>query len=476
MRTLPPRPEIQYLYAPFARARMTRGEASWAGTLGAPPGPGDVVGSYRIVRFLGAGGMAQVYEAVDSRGNPVAVKVLSPSRLLPEDVKRFTREFQAVSHMSHPNVVQVYETGVHRDVPWIAMEYVDGTDLETEIERWRQQAPQERFELVRRIFRSLCEGLAYVHDQGLVHRDLKPSNILLTADGTPKLSDFGVVKGVGHSGTQLTLAGRLVGTVAFMAPELITDEEVDLRADLYALGAVLYTMCTFRRPIEAQTVGRLPGAAPHRGTSPDYGAFTKSTRPSRTDLPTAASEGQDPSVPDRHVRPAGARAGHRVASEASSRTRRAAPKLESLDRGTSGRCCRRACAVAAHPDRAEPTCSRRWETMSEPMACGWPRPEEKPGRLVPQLLRALGAKASRNTTAEALEQHLAAAPEQPTVLLVDNFESERPRRDWRHREVAPALDDARGAASVVCVHRRRRRGRPRLPSEWRVHRAPQPRA
>ncbi|MBX2797164.1 MAG: protein kinase [Myxococcales bacterium] len=203
--------------------------------------------------------MASVYEAEaigEGLDAPrvVALKVLNPDRVLQEEVRRFTREYRALSRMNHENVVRVYDTGVHRGYPWIAMEMVDGRDLETEIEAWRASDPDDRFERIERILRGICLGLGYVHDHGLVHRDLKPSNVLLTEDGTPKISDFGVVKSESTASTQLTLAGRLVGTVAFMAPELITDENVDLRADLYALGAVLYLMVTFRRPIEAETV------------------------------------------------------------------------------------------------------------------------------------------------------------------------------------------------------------------------------
>lgn len=232
---------------------MKRLEADWTTAGSTQPGPGDQVDGYSLVRQLGAGGMATVFEATAPDGRSVALKLLNPTRLLPEDVKRFTREFDAVASMSHPNVISVFEAGVFQGLPWIAMELVDGTDLDAEIARWRTKEPTDRFERIERIFREVCDGLAYVHERGLVHRDLKPSNILLTADGIPKLSDFGVVKGDTAS-TQLTLAGRLVGTVAFMAPELITDDNVDARADLYALGSVLYLMCTYRRPIEANTV------------------------------------------------------------------------------------------------------------------------------------------------------------------------------------------------------------------------------
>lgn len=216
---------------------------------------GDTVGSYRLVDRLGAGGMATVYRADAPDGRQVALKILDPGRVVEEDVKRFTREYRALKRIDHENVVSVYDSGVHDNYPWLAMELVEGTDLETLIDRWASAPPPDRHEHVERILRGLCRGLQYVHDLGMVHRDLKPSNVLVTADGEPRISDFGVVKGGNNTAnTQLTMAGRLVGTVAFMAPELITGEGVDRRTDLYALGAVLYLMLTGRRPIEAGSV------------------------------------------------------------------------------------------------------------------------------------------------------------------------------------------------------------------------------
>jgi len=233
---------------------LNRAEASWTGGLGSPPGVGDVIGPYRVLELIGTGGMASVFRAAHD-GSDVALKVLNPARVLPEDVRRFTREFRSLSRMDHEHIVRVFEAGVHEGYPWISMELVDGTDLEAEISRWKRDPPEDRWERVTRILTGLCKGLAYIHDLGLVHRDLKPSNILVTRDGTPKISDFGVVKSEDNShATDLTAGGRLVGTVAFMAPELITDEPIDGRADLYALGAVLYLMGTLRRPIEAESV------------------------------------------------------------------------------------------------------------------------------------------------------------------------------------------------------------------------------
>jgi tetratricopeptide (TPR) repeat protein len=227
-------------------------------SLGPHPEVGDRLGRYTLVAPLGAGGMASVYQARDPHGDAYAIKVLNPARVQPEDVKRFQREFKALSRMTHDNVVRVYESGVHDGYPWIAMEQVEGGDLEQLIERWKTRPPPDRFARIEAILRGLCRALQYVHDRRLIHRDIKPSNVLIAPDGQPKLSDFGVVKG-GADGTthitQLTMAGRLVGTVAFMAPELITtDDDVDARADLYSLGAMLYLMLTFRRPIEAKSV------------------------------------------------------------------------------------------------------------------------------------------------------------------------------------------------------------------------------
>ncbi|MEN0065761.1 MAG: protein kinase [Myxococcota bacterium] len=234
---------------------MSHTEANWGTALGPPPGPGDTVAGYTIDSLIGSGGMASVYRARTADQQLVALKIVNPARVLPEDVRRFTREYRALASMDHENIVKVHEAGVDEGYPWLAMELVDGIDLETQIIQWQQHDVPDRYAHIESILRGLCKGLAYVHDQGLIHRDLKPSNVLLTKDGRPKISDFGVVKADSTASTQLTLAGRLVGTVAFMAPELITtDEDVDRRADLYGLGAVLYVMCTFRRPIEAESV------------------------------------------------------------------------------------------------------------------------------------------------------------------------------------------------------------------------------
>ncbi len=218
-----------------------------------PPMPGDRVGPYLLGDSLGIGGMATVYRATGPEGE-VAVKILHPSRITTEELKRFQREFLTLQRLDHPNVIRVFATGREGSHPWMAMEVVDGSDLGSLLEQWQANPPPDRFEQIERIFRALCEGLAYIHEQGIVHRDLKPSNILICPDGVPRLMDFGVVKDTDHFTTNLTVVGRLVGTVAFMAPEQITGDPVDARADLYSLGAILYNLLTFKRPITADSI------------------------------------------------------------------------------------------------------------------------------------------------------------------------------------------------------------------------------
>jgi tetratricopeptide (TPR) repeat protein len=205
--------------------------------------------------MLGVGGMATVYRAESAEHGVVALKILHPGKADTEEERRFKREFLTLRDLDHPGIVRVIEAGRHGAYPWIAMEYVDGTDLGTVLDGWKSDPPAGRFAKVEAIFRALTAALAYVHERGLIHRDLKPSNVLVTADGRPKLTDFGVVKAQGGMfSTQLTMAGRLVGTVAFMAPEQIMAEGVDARADLYSLGACLYLMLTGERPIVADNI------------------------------------------------------------------------------------------------------------------------------------------------------------------------------------------------------------------------------
>ena len=221
--------------------------------LGPPPGPGSVVGPYRLVERVGAGGLATVWRAQGPEGE-VAVKVMSPDRTTPEQVTRIHREFIAMKLMDSPHVVKVLSSGEQQGYPWLSLEYVDGGTLESLLKRWDERPNVDRFSEAARLLRGLASALAHIHERGLVHRDIKPSNILVDRDGLPKLTDFGSVKAPDQFTTNLTMAGHLVGTVAFMAPEQITEDEISPRVDLYALGAVFYVMLTGRRAVEADSI------------------------------------------------------------------------------------------------------------------------------------------------------------------------------------------------------------------------------
>ena len=138
--------------------------------------------------------MASVYLARDDQGRDAAVKVLDPERVLEEDVRRFAREYELVAPLNHPHIVRVYETGDWNGFAWMALEYVDGSDLEQLLLRWQTQPPADRFAIAATLTTQIASALAHVHDQGLIHRDLKPANVFLTSDGMAKLGDFGVVK------------------------------------------------------------------------------------------------------------------------------------------------------------------------------------------------------------------------------------------------------------------------------------------
>jgi len=213
-------------------------------------GVGTVIAKrYHLVRLLGTGGMAQVWEATDDTlGRHVAAKVLHPHLAGDElFVKRFRQEAIAAARLSHPGIVGIYDTcsdGAHEA---IVMELLDARTL--------RQVLDERHTLdvesVNRIGMRLLDALEAAHRAGLVHRDVKPSNVLLCTDGRVKIADFGIAKADDH--TDLTREGSLLGTASYLAPEQLTDQPVDGRADLYALGIVLYECLVGRTPFEGDS-------------------------------------------------------------------------------------------------------------------------------------------------------------------------------------------------------------------------------
>jgi len=200
-----------------------------------------------IVEMLGQGGMGVVYKAVQRNlGRTVALKVLSPQLSDdPEFVERFTREARALASLSHPNIVGIYDSGIHDHVPYLVMEYVDGTPLRKMI-ALKKLAPERVLEVIPQI----CYALHYAHAHGVVHRDIKPENILVDREGRVKIADFGLAKLASLEETRITRTGLVMGSPHYMAPEQIEHSgRVDHRADIYSLGVVFYEMLTGELPI-----------------------------------------------------------------------------------------------------------------------------------------------------------------------------------------------------------------------------------
>jgi serine/threonine protein kinase len=205
----------------------------------------DLTQRYMIERTLGKGGMGEVLLATDTRlDRKVAIKrILGEAARSRTAVNRFLTEAKSIAALNHNNIVQIYDYGRAQDGPFLIMEYVDGESL---LDRCRAGALpiEEAIELTSQ----LCEGLGRAHAKGIIHRDIKPANILLTKDGIPKLTDFGLAKA--ESGdTGMTMAGAVLGTIDFMPPEQRRDASlVDARSDLWSLAATLYQLVTGKSP------------------------------------------------------------------------------------------------------------------------------------------------------------------------------------------------------------------------------------
>src|SRR5215469_11053970 len=225
-----------------------------------PLAPATKLGQYEILTPLGAGSMGEVYRARDPRLNrEVAIKVLP--RLVssePDRLIRFETEAKAAAALNHPNILSVYQMGTHEGVPYIVTELLEGTTLTELVHRGPVPVRQAiQFGI------QIAHGLAAAHEKGIVHRDLKPDNLFITKDGRVKILDFGLAKIVTSPpseelGPTVTRLGLAVGTVGYMAPEQVRGRAVDHRADIFALGAILYEMVmgrrTFQRPTEADTI------------------------------------------------------------------------------------------------------------------------------------------------------------------------------------------------------------------------------
>ncbi len=212
--------------------------------------PGTLLGPYRVVRHVGRGGMGSVYEGVDDRDRTrVALKVLSPELASrPDFVQRFHRESRVLGQLDDPRIARVFFSGVADGVPFFAMEFVDGQNLEEALEKdgvleWRRAV---------HLMRETCRGLAAAAERGLIHRDVKPTNLLLDRSGVLKIVDFGLAKSQ-DSESRVTITGAVVGTPLYLSPEQGMGKPVDTRSDIYSLGATFYHLLTGAPPFNAES-------------------------------------------------------------------------------------------------------------------------------------------------------------------------------------------------------------------------------
>jgi len=205
---------------------------------------------YRIDRLLGEGGMALVYLAEDLKhGRPVALKVLRPEVSLALGTERFLREIEVAARLNHPNVLALHDSGDADGLLFFVMPFVEGESLRARLKSEGRLSFGEALHIAAEI----GDALDYAHAHGLVHRDVKPENVLFQA-GHALVCDFGIARMAGSAGGRLTRTGASVGTLAYMSPEqLDTASEVDSRADVYALGCVVYEMLSGSNPFEART-------------------------------------------------------------------------------------------------------------------------------------------------------------------------------------------------------------------------------
>ncbi|MER5371575.1 Stk1 family PASTA domain-containing Ser/Thr kinase [Streptomyces sp. NPDC002553] len=212
--------------------------------------PRRLGGRYELSHVLGRGGMAEVYLAHDTRlGRTVAVKTLRADLARdPSFQARFRREAQSAASLNHPAIVAVYDTGEdyidNVSIPYIVMEYVDGSTLRELLHSGRKLLPERAMEMTI----GILQGLEYAHRSGIVHRDIKPANVMLTRNGQVKVMDFGIARAMGDSGMTMTQTAAVIGTAQYLSPEQAKGEQVDARSDLYSTGCLLYELLTVRPP------------------------------------------------------------------------------------------------------------------------------------------------------------------------------------------------------------------------------------
>ncbi|WP_406060092.1 Stk1 family PASTA domain-containing Ser/Thr kinase [Streptomyces sp. NBC_01077] len=212
--------------------------------------PRRLGGRYELGSVLGRGGMAEVYLGQDTRlGRTVAVKTLRADLARdPSFQARFRREAQSAASLNHPAIVAVYDTGEDYvdgvSIPYIVMEYVDGSTLRELLHSGRKLLPERTLEMTV----GILQALEYSHRAGIVHRDIKPANVMLTRTGQVKVMDFGIARAMGDAGMTMTQTAAVIGTAQYLSPEQAKGEQVDARSDLYSAGCLLYELLTVRPP------------------------------------------------------------------------------------------------------------------------------------------------------------------------------------------------------------------------------------
>jgi serine/threonine-protein kinase len=207
---------------------------------------GQYIQNYKIVSHLGEGGMGAVYRATDTvLGREVALKMLhTPLISQSQFLERFKKEARVLAQLLHPNIAVIYNFIEQSGQHYMVMEYVEGQNLDVLLRKFKPLT----YEIVVPLFIQALEGLQHAHKKGIYHRDIKPSNLILTPDGTLKLMDFGIAKIAGEQ--RMTQVNRVVGTIEFMAPELIEGKDPSVASDIYAAGVTMYELLTGRLPFE----------------------------------------------------------------------------------------------------------------------------------------------------------------------------------------------------------------------------------
>ncbi len=252
------------------------------------------IGRYTIARVIEKGSMGIVYQGMDPYiKRPVAIKVTLPEDTLPENQiqnyrERFFTEAQAAGSLIHPNIVAIYDAGLEGNSCYIAMEFVEGGNLINFCSKDKLLPLDKILDITAKI----CEALDFAHQQGIIHRDIKPANIMITQRGIVKITDFGVAK---LPRADLSESGGIIGSPAYMAPEMLRDGQVTMRSDLFSLGVTLYELLTGEQPFQAETMVEVINKVIHHEPTPIYQLNpyrARECKPSRH-----ASHGQKPYPP-----------------------------------------------------------------------------------------------------------------------------------------------------------------------------------